>query len=53
MHMQPLFAKNDFVTVSGGTDVDLFDRGLCLPSDIKMTCEQQERIIEVVRHCFD
>ena len=53
MHMQPLFAENDFVTVSGGTDVDLFDRGLCLPSDIKMTCEQQERIIEVVRHCFD
>ena len=53
MHMQPLFAENDFVTVSGGTDVDLFDRGLCLPSDIKMTCEQQERIIEVIRHCFD
>ena len=31
---------------------DLFDRGLCLPSDNKMTAEEQERIIEVVKACF-
>lgn len=32
---------------------DIFDRGLCLPSDNKMTPEQQDRIIEVVKRCFD
>ncbi|NBJ02538.1 hypothetical protein D3Z62_21165 [Lachnospiraceae bacterium] len=32
---------------------DCFERGLCLPSDIKMTGEEQERIIEIVRSCFD
>ncbi len=53
MHMQPLFANCDFVTVSGGTGEDLFNRGLCLPSDIKMTEEQQERIIQAIRRCFD
>ena len=31
---------------------DLFDRGLCLPSDNKMTVEEQDRIIEVVKACF-
>ena len=33
--------------------MDIFHRGLCLPSDIKMTEEQQERIIEVIRACFE
>ncbi|MCD8103946.1 MAG: aminotransferase class V-fold PLP-dependent enzyme [Lachnospiraceae bacterium] len=32
---------------------DIFDRGLCLPSDNKMTVEEQERIIEIVRSCFE
>lgn len=32
---------------------DCFERGLCLPSDIKMTEGEQERIIEIVRSCFD
>ena len=32
---------------------DIFRRGLCLPSDNKMTPEQQDRIIEVIRACFD
>jgi len=32
---------------------ECFERGLCLPSDIKMTGEEQERIIEIVRSCFD
>lgn len=67
MHMQPMYRNNPFVTRNGckaavdGWDVecrsvdvsmDIFDRGLCLPSDNKMTEEQQFRVIEIVRHCF-
>lgn len=33
--------------------VDIFHRGLCLPSDNKMTVEQQEIIIEVIKECFE
>ena len=33
--------------------MDIFQRGLCLPSDNKMTVEQQERIIEVIKKCFE
>ena len=33
--------------------MDSFDRGLCLPSDNKMTESQQDRIIQVVRACFE
>lgn len=33
--------------------IDIFHRGLCLPSDNKMTPEQQDRIIEVIKKCFD
>lgn len=33
--------------------MDIFHRGLCLPSDNKMTAEQQERIIRVIRSCFE
>lgn len=67
MHMQPLYRKNAFVTARGngrgtsnayinGTDVDvgadIFRRGLCLPSDNKMTVEQQNRIIDIIHRCF-
>ena len=67
MHMQPIFRMHGFVTREGdgrgrtnayiagsGTDVgmELFERGLCLPSDNKMTPEQQDVIIAVVRSCF-
>ena len=48
--------------ISGGTlgkdgkpldvGMDIFHRGLCLPSDNKMTVEQQNRIIEVIKECF-
>jgi dTDP-4-amino-4,6-dideoxygalactose transaminase len=31
---------------------DIFDRGLCLPSDNKMTVEQQDKVIEIVKSCF-
>lgn len=53
MHMQPIFRDNAFVT-AGEEDVgaDIFARGLCLPSDIKMTAEQQEQIIAMIRSCF-
>ena len=33
--------------------MDIFHRGLCLPSDNKMTVEEQDRIIEVVKKCFE
>lgn len=32
--------------------MDLFHRGLCLPSDNKMTVEEQEKVIEIVKECF-
>ena len=54
MHMQPVFAENDFISVNGD-DVgeDIFNRGLCLPSDIKMTEEQQDKVIGIIRECFN
>ena len=33
--------------------MDIFERGLCLPSDNKMTCEQQMQIIRIIKKCFD
>jgi dTDP-4-amino-4,6-dideoxygalactose transaminase len=33
--------------------MDIFERGLCLPSDNKMTEEQQERVMEIVWKCFE
>ncbi|MBO5060335.1 MAG: aminotransferase class I/II-fold pyridoxal phosphate-dependent enzyme [Clostridia bacterium] len=68
MHMQPIYRMNPFVTADGNgrcrtnayidcgdvTDVgaDIFNRGLCLPSDIKMTEEEQDKVIEIVKSCF-
>lgn len=53
MHMQPVFKDCDFIC-AGDTAVDeqIFSRGLCLPSDIKMTDEEQQRVIEIVKSCF-
>ncbi len=64
MHMQPIYRMNQFITASGErlrkddceyTDVgaDIFRRGLCLPSDIKMTEKEQKKIIEIIRSCFE
>lgn len=68
MHMQPIYRVNPFVVCDGNgrarsnayikgsavdVGMDIFDRGLCLPSDNKMTEEEQDRIIEVVKGCFD
>ena len=68
MHMQPFFRMNPFVTrdgdgrartnayIAGGVEdvgMDIFNRGLCLPSDNKMTVEEQDEIIRVIRNCFN
>ena len=68
MHMQPIYRNNAFVTVEGngrgksnayiagtGVDVgaDIFRRGLCLPSDNKMTAAQQNVIIDLIHRCFE
>ena len=53
MHLQPVFAGHDFVSAEGDVGADVFARGLCLPSDIKMTVQQQERVIAVIRSCFE
>ena len=54
MHMQPVYAGCDYVEVKDGMNVgeDIFERGLCLPSDIKMTKEEQNQVIEIIRNCF-
>lgn len=68
MHMQPMFRMHECIGRDGSircrtnayiaglvVDVgaDIFQRGLCLPSDNKMTVEEQDRIIEVIRACFE
>ena len=68
MHMQPVYRMNPFIARDGNgrarsnayiageaadVGMDIFARGLCLPSDNKMTKEQQERIIEVIKSCFE
>lgn len=68
MHMQPIYRMNPYVTREGNgragsnayiagskADVgsDIFERGLCLPSDNKMTPEQQDVVIDIIRRCFD
>ena len=54
MHMQPVYKDNGFVQVEEGISVgeDIFNRGLCLPSDIKNTDEDMDRIISIIRKCF-
>ncbi|MBQ9944063.1 MAG: DegT/DnrJ/EryC1/StrS family aminotransferase [Clostridia bacterium] len=68
MHMQPIYRMNKFITKVGNgrgnsnayireeevVDVgaDLFARGLCLPSDNKMTPEEQDIVIDIIRRCF-
>ena len=50
MHMQPVFKENDFITVEDvAVNEDLFARGLCLPSDIKMTEAEQQTVINLIK----
>ena len=59
-HMQPIYRENPFITKDGDgrrsgihdAGADIFARGLCLPSDNKMTEEEQSRVIAIVRSCF-
>lgn len=69
MHMQPVYRGNVFISESGITrgrsnayideeyvvDVgaDVFHRGLCLPSDNKMSRETQDVVIEIIHRCFE
>ncbi|MBR1876649.1 MAG: aminotransferase class I/II-fold pyridoxal phosphate-dependent enzyme [Lachnospiraceae bacterium] len=54
MHLQPVYAGRDFIQVKDGISVgeDIFNRGLCLPSDIKNTEEDMEKIISIIRRFF-
>lgn len=53
MHLQPVYADRDYITVNGdNVGEDIFARGLCLPSDIKMTEEQQEEVIKIIKGMF-
>lgn len=54
MHMQPFYQNYDFISVEGGTSVaeDIFNRGVCLPSDTKMTDRDQDRVINIIKGLF-
>jgi len=52
MHMQPMYRNHEFVSLGADVGADIFHRGLCLPSDNKMSARQQDVIIEVVKSCF-
>ena len=69
MHMQPIYRMHGFVTAEGNgrgksnayvfedsnSDVgaDIFERGLCLASDNKMSYEQVDRVVDIIRRCFE
>lgn len=55
MHLQPVFADCDFIQVKEGRSVseDIFNRGVCLPSDIKNTPEDMKLIISLIRKVFE
>ncbi len=68
MHLQPIYRMNPFITAAGNgrartnayreggvedIGADIFRRGVCLPSDIKMTAKQQDAVIEIIRSCFE
>ena len=68
MHMQPIYRMNGFITRAGNgramtnayidgkaidVGMDIFTRGLCLPSDNKMTVEEQKVVIDIIKACFD
>ncbi|MBQ3377492.1 MAG: hypothetical protein IJG62_04395, partial [Synergistaceae bacterium] len=69
MHMQPIYRLNKFITQNGSgransnayinnkinfdCGADIFNRGLCLPSDNKIKPEEQDKIIEIIKRCFN
>ena len=54
MHLQPIYKGSKFIAAEDGKEAvtDIFLRGLCLPSDNKMTAQEQDVIIQAVRECF-
>ena len=54
MHMQPFFKDYEFVQVKDGISVseDLFNRGVCLPSDTKMSVEDMKKVADIVKGLF-
>ncbi len=58
MHSQPIYESCAFISaVKEGSAVnvstDIFNRGICLPSDIKMSVNEQDNVIEIIRACFE
>ncbi|SEG16635.1 dTDP-4-amino-4,6-dideoxygalactose transaminase [Butyrivibrio sp. Su6] len=68
MHLQPIYRTHPFITIEGNgrgktnayiegscidVGADIFRRGLCLPSDVKMTEEQQNYVISIIKRCFE
>lgn len=49
MHLQPVFTGHDFISVDGDVGAKIFTCGLCLPSDIKMTLDEQEIVIDIIK----
>lgn len=54
MHLQPVFKNCDFITTQaeGSVGEDIFNRGLCLPSDIKNTKEDMDKIVAIIKSLF-
>lgn len=54
MHLQPVYAECEFFSdcESGSVSEDIFNRGVCLPSDIKNTPEDMEKIIQIIKSLF-
>lgn len=50
MHMQPVFKEYDYV--GGIVSEEYFEKGLCLPSDTKMTNEQLELVIDTIKRVW-
>ena len=54
MHMQPVFKDYDFIKVEGdAVSTELFERGVCLPSDTNMTKEDQDRVINIIKKLWE
>lgn len=52
MHMQPLFAHCDYYSEDEDNSKYLFETGICLPSDTKMTIEEQKKVINKILEYF-
>ena len=53
MHLQPVFEQYDFIKIEDkAVSEDLFERGVCLPSDTKMTQEEQLKVIQIIKELF-